>query len=319
MRKFLVFAMIILMMFACRNKKKLSGNEHVEAAEFFNAYNALKLPFSVADTSLNAIVDTNTISSAVFTQFVPDTIFNIPFGKDRKFIIHPIGKVEVKGKETYFATLVSGKNATAIYLSVYDKNKVTANLLLVASNDDESVTSASIDKKLSIVINKEWTIKNDIYYNRIIYAYNNVGLFTTVLTETNEDRRAEKTLSNPLDTFPKKYKYSGDYVKGSKNIVSVRDGKKPDEYLFFVYFENGSEEEPCGGELRGMMKMVSEKTAVYQGQGDPCKLDFNFTPNKIMVKETGSCGNYRGIKCFFNDTYTKRKEVKSADKKKQAG
>lgn len=319
MKNFLVLTFILLAVFGCKDKKKLSGNQHVEADEFFNAYDKLKLPFSVSDTNITDVADTDTISYAIFTQFVPDSIFNNPFGKDRKLTIHPVGKIEQKGKETYFTTLVDGKNGTAVYLSVYDKGKFTANMPLVVSNDDEKVTTASIDNKLTIVINKEWTIKNDIYYNRIIYAYNNVGIFTTVLTETNEDRRAEKTLSNPLDTFPRKYKYSGDYVKGSKNIVSIRDGKKPDEYLFFVYFENGSEDDPCGGELRGMMKMVSEKAAVFQGNSDPCKLDFSFTGNEVRVKETGSCGNYRGIKCFFNDTYTRRKEIKTSGKKNKTG
>ena len=316
MRKYLLWAIVLMSLFACKNKKKLSGNQHVEADEFFNAYNDLKLPFIVSDTNMANFADTNTISYAIFTQFIADTIFNNPFGKDRKFIIHPIGKYEEKGKETYFTTLVAGKNNTAIYLSVYDKTKFTATMPLIVSDNDEKVTTASIDKKLSISINKEWTIKDDIFYNRIIYAYNNVGIFTTVLSETNEDRRAEKTVTNPLDTFAQKNKYSGDYVKGNKNIVSVRDGKAADEYLFFVYFENGNEEEPCGGELRGRMTMVSEKAGVYQGEGDPCKLDFSFTLNKVTVKETGSCGNYRGIKCFFNDTYTKKKETKASAKKK---
>ena len=62
---------------------------------------------------------------------------------------------------------------------------------LLISNDDEIIHSASIDKKLTIVVNDEWTVKNDIYYERTIYAYNNVGIFTTVLTETNEERNAE--------------------------------------------------------------------------------------------------------------------------------
>lgn len=315
MRKSLVSLLLLLTLFACKNKKKVSGNQHVEANELFDAYNNLKLPFSISDTNLAGLPDTGTISYAVFTQFFPDTILNNPFGKDRKLTLHPIGKIEQKGKETYFATLVSSKNISAVYLTVYDKNKFTCNMPLVVSDNDEKVTTASIDNKLSIVINKEWTVKNDIYYNRIIYAYNNVGIFTTVLTETNEDRRIEKALINPLDTFPKKYRYSGDYVKGKKNIVSIRDGKVAGEYLFFVYFQNDNEDEPCGGELRGKMNMVSEKAAVYQGAGDPCKLDFNFTTNTISVKETGSCGNYRGIKCFFNDTYTKKKEIKPKETK----
>jgi hypothetical protein len=317
MRKHVALMVIIIsFVSACKNKPQLSGSQHVETAEFFNAYDNLKLPFTVADTNMKKVGDTNTISYAIFTQFIPDSIFNTPFGKDRKLVIRPIGKYQEKGKETYFTTFVSNKNNAAIYLSVYDKNKFTCNMPLIIANEDDKVTTASIDKKLSIVINKEWTIKDDIFYNRIIYAYNNVGIFTTVLTETNEDRRAEKTLSNPLDTFPKKYKYSGDYVKGNKNVVSIRDGKKPNEYLFFVYFEGGSEDEPCGGELRGTMTMVSEKAGVFQGEGDPCKLDFNFTTHKVSVKETGSCGNYRGIKCFFNDSYTKKKEVKAVAKKK---
>jgi hypothetical protein len=317
MRKYLALAFILIsLLAACKDKKKLSGEQAVEADEFFNAYDDLKLPFNVSDSNLRRVGDTNTISYKIFTQFVNDTIFNTPFGKDRKFVIHPVGKFGEKGKETYFTTLVTSKNNAAVYLSVFDSNQFKASMPLVVSNDDEKVTTATIDKKLSITINKEWTIKDDIFYNRMIYAYNNVGIFTTVLSETNEDRRAEKIVANPLDTFPKKYKYSGDYTKGSKNIVSIRDGKNPDEYLFFVYFENGNQEEPCAGELRGTMKMISEKAGVYQGEGDPCKLGFTFSSAGITVKETGSCGNYRGIKCFFNDTYTKKKETKAVTKKK---
>src|SRR4051812_18302651 len=118
MTKYLVFLVIIVSVFACKNKKKLSGDQHVEANEFFAAYDKLKLPFSVSDTNIKQLGDTSTISRAIFTQFIPDSIFNFPFGKDRKLTIHPVGKIEVKGKETYFTTLVNGKNASAVYLSV---------------------------------------------------------------------------------------------------------------------------------------------------------------------------------------------------------
>jgi hypothetical protein len=318
MKQYLIWGFILFTLFGCKNnnKKTFSGNQNVGAEEFFGAYNELKLPFEVSDTNMRQVPDTNKISYAIFTQFIPDTIFNSVFGKDRKLTIHPIGKVEQKGKESYFATLVNSKSNSAIYLSVYDKNKVTANMQLVVSDDDEKVTTATIDKKLSITINKEWTIKDDIYYNRMIYAYNNVGIFTIVLSETNADRKSEKIVSNPIDTFPKRFKYSGDYKKGGKNLVSLRDGKMPNEYRFFIYFESGNEEDACGGEIRGVMKMASEKVAIFKGEGDPCKLNFNFASNTVIVKETGSCGNYRGIKCFFNDTYTKKKETKTVARKK---
>jgi len=314
MRKYLATLVILVTLFACKNKRTLAGNEHVERDEFFAAYSPLKLPFVVSDTNMREAADTNTISHPIFTQFIPDSIFNTPFGKDRKLTIHPIGKIEQKDKETYFATLVTSKTQSAVYLSVYDKNKFTASMPLVYSAKEEGVTTASINSKLTIIINREWAVKGDFYYNRIIYAYNNVGVFTTVLTETNEDRRADAAIINPIDTFPKKFKYSGDYTKGKRNALFLRDGRKPDTYLFFVHFQNDDDNDPCGGELKGELTMTSEKTGTYAGDGDPCILNFDFTSNAITVKETGSCGNYRGIKCFFNDTYTRKKVAKKAAK-----
>lgn len=319
MRKYLVAVIIILAsILACKSKKtpdtaKISP--HTETNEFFESYKKLKLPFSVSDTNITA-ADTNTISYPVFTQYVPDSIFNNPFGKNRKLSIHPIGKIEQKGKETYFATLVNDKNHSAVYLLVYDKKKITASKpLVISGNDDNSINSASIDPKLSIVINREWTVKNDHFYKRTIYAYNTAGIFTTVLTETNENRDAVSGVLNPLDTFSKKFKYSGDYTKGSKNSLFIRDGKKTGEYLFFVHFESENQDEPCKGELKGSLKMVSDKSGIYNGNGDPCVLNISFTANTAKVKETGSCGNYRGIKCFFDDTFARKKEKASVKKK----
>jgi hypothetical protein len=317
MRKSAFSLLIILTIFACKNKETQSGDKPVGATEFFDAYAKLKLPFSVTDSTLKDIGDTSTISYSVFNQFIPDTIFNKPFGKDRKLSIHPIGKIEQKGKETYFTTLVTSKSLSAVYLSVYDSNKHMVTLPMITTNTgDGTVNTATIDNKLSIIIAKEWTVKNDPFYNRTIYAYNNVGIFTTVLTETNDQQRGEAGIANPFDTFPKANKYSGDYSKDKKNVVYIRDGNSPDTYLFFVHFDNQDEENQCGGELKGQFKMRTDKIGVFTGNGEPCVLNFNFTANQVQVKETGSCGNYRGIRCFFNDTYDKKKEAKTSSKKK---
>lgn len=303
---------------ACKSKKTSNVDKVEKKAEsnnLFKTYNPLPLPFSVTDTDMSKLAKTDTISYSLFRQFVPDTIFNNPFGKNRKLFIYPIGKIEQKGKETYFATFVKDKNRSALYLSVYDKEKFVTNMTLVTSNEDATINSGSIDKKLSIGINKEWTVKDERFYKRTIYAYNKAGIFTTVLTETNEDRHAESGVLNPFDTFPKKFKYSGDYIKGKKNVLYIRDGKALGQYLFFVHFESGNEDEPCRGELRGPLKMVSDKAGIYSGNGDPCVLNLSFKGNEVKVKETGSCGNYRGIRCFFNDTYIKKKEPKPSQKR----
>lgn len=319
MRNYIVAATLIMSVLACKDKKNSNVsnvNSNTESAGFFKAYTSLKLPFTVTDTDMAQPASTDTISYSLFTKFSPDTIFNNPFGKNRKLLIYPIGKIEQKGKESYFATFVKDKTHSAVYLSVYDKNKFITEMPLIISNQDKIINTASIDKKLSIVINKEWTEKNEMFYKRTIYAYNNAGVFTTVLTETNEDQSASTRVLNSFDTLPKKNKYSGNYIRGKKNVLYIRDAKLPGQYLFFVHFESGDESDPCMGELRGVLKMSSDKAGTYTGKGDPCILNFSFKGNEVKVKETGGCGNYRGIRCLFNDTYTKKKEVKNSQKKK---
>jgi hypothetical protein len=317
MAKFLVALLFIAAALSCNDNKKTATSETGQSQDIVSAYKELKLPFSVTDSTLQDVADSSTISYPFFTQFVPDTIFNNPFGKDRKLTIQPVGKIQVKNKETYLTTLVRSKTNSAVYLSVFNNKKFTVSMPLIIGKDDGAADAASIDKKLSIVINREWKEKKEDLYIRTIYAYNNIGQFTTILTETNEERNnAEKVLINPLDTFQKRNKYSGEYMNGKKKFLSIRDGKAPNEYLFFVHFENLNEEEPCGGELKGTFTMVSENAGVYSQKGDPCGIDLSFKGSQVKVKENGSCGNHRGIKCFFNDTYTKKKEPKATVSKK---
>ena len=64
--------------------------------------------------------------------------------------------------------------------------------------------------------------------------------------------------------------------------------------------------------------MISKTTAEYKAPGNPCALEFVFSGNSVTMKETGGCGTYRDIKCFFEGTYA-RKAVprrKTANKKK---
>jgi hypothetical protein len=318
MRNLLLVFVLLVSFCQCKNKKvSLQGDQKIEQTDFIDAFPSIELPYSIADTSLQPPADTTTISSAVFTGFVPDTIFINPFEKERKLTIYPVGRYEVKDQETYLIAYAGSRSKKAVYLIVLDKNKkFSAFLPLVTSNNDKDVlTTATLDKKLGVAIYNEWKVDETTYYQRSIYAYNNIGAFTLVLNETNDFTRKSVGEINPLDTFPKLNKYSGDYFKGKTNFISLRDGKNSETYLFYVHFENNGEEE-CGGELRGEMTMTSDKSAIYRENGDPCVIDFVLTGNQVKVKEQGSCGNYRGIRCFFNDTYTRKKEAKPAKKKK---
>jgi hypothetical protein len=128
--------------------------------------------------------------------------------------------------------------------------------------------------------------------------------FSLIMQETNEDKARAATIVNPIDTLPQTYSLSGDYTKEGKFLLSLRDGANENDYRLFYYFEKNAD---CKGEIKGNIKLVSPKKAVYQKSGDPCVIEFSFEGNEVKVKEQGNCGNYRGIKCQINDTYRKKK------------
>ncbi len=318
MKNYLLFTILIISLAACSSNSTNQGKKN-EPEGLANKYKSLSLPFNVYDSTMVDFASDTAISLETFTRYFSDTIFYSSFGKDSKVKLYPVGKIQQGDKESYYLTLAKANQLSVLFLSVYDSNKHMATMpLIISGNDSLDITnSASIDKKLTIVVNKDWMIKNDPYYRRIIYAYNNVGVFTTVLTETNEQRRSETSVTNPLDTFPKKNKYSGDYSKGPGNQLFIRDGSVTGEYLFFVHFKRTDQDEPCNGELRGSLKMTDEVSGQYTKTGDPCGLTFTFKGQEATVKENGSCGNYRDIKCFFDDVYMKKKEPKTVVHKKR--
>ena len=61
--------------------------------------------------------------------------------------------------------------------------------------------------------------------------------------------------------------------------------------------------------------MKNTNAAQFKENGDPCIIDFRFEENEIILKEQGSCGNHRGIKCIFNDTFVKKKETRKLTKR----
>ena len=137
---------------------------------------------------------------------------------------------------------------------------------------------------------------------RSAYVYNTEGLFTLILTESNEPVE-EKTVYNPIDTLSRKDPLSGDYKQDKKNFVSVRDGGKPGKLLFFINIEktgNG-----CDGSLRGDMVQVKPRVYQYNKADDHCILEFNFNGKTVQVRELEACGNHRGIRCSFDGRFKK--------------
>ena len=315
MKNWLTFLLMILMVACTHKKANLAGDEPVKINDFLEAFPALNLPYAVADTGLAKAADTSTISYKVFTEFVADSSLNKLITAEKKSVIKPLGKIE-KAKETYLLATFTHNKKTKLAVFVLDKknNFLAAKLLLNSTNDDGYSHSLSINKEPTFLISKEKIgVDKQLQYTRTGWVYTSGANFMVVINDGNEDENKNSTIINPIDTLPRKNKLSGNYVQNKKNFISLRDGKDANNYLFFIHFEkkNGN----CSGELKGTMHLTTPTTAVYSANGDPCVIDFNFDGNNITVKEKGSCGNHRGMECFFDDSFTKRKEAKASKKK----
>lgn len=316
MKNSLPFLLLLLVLAnSCKDKKTdFSGETAIPAADFMAVFPKLNQGFKVADTNINKVSDTLTIGYKAILQFVPDSVITSIAGKSKKLRIHPVGLIE-KQKEDYLLLSLSGQKTTHIAVIVLNKKHkfLAAKELLNDAEKDGYQHSVSINREPTFLISREKNgAYNQLQFSRTGWVYTASGNFMVVINDSNEGS-TKSAIINPIDTMPRKYKYSGDYQKNKKNFISVRDGHTPNAYIFFIHFEK---DDNCTGELKGEFKMKSANTAVFAENGDPCIIDFTFEGNEITVKEQGSCGSHRGITCYFDDSFIKKKEPKTAKKTK---
>ncbi|MBM3415286.1 MAG: hypothetical protein FJY20_02335 [Bacteroidetes bacterium] len=309
---------------ACKEKKiiSLSGDEPVEAEDFIAFFQPLSLPFQYADSTLrknNKENDSLLISHKVFSGLMPDTILTRIYGKNVKPKIYAMGKTTGPNNEHYLLIKTAGGNKRAVIVLGFNKNKEYGAALTALRPDLDASTQQSftIDRRHTIsqtVLrkNKNGTLSE----GRDVYAFNaDSKLFYLVMTDALEDKPTE--LINPIDTLPRKNKWSADYTAGKMNLVSIRDGRRNNKLTFFIHFERNNRE--CTGELKGEAAMTSPTTAEYRQDGDPCKLKFIFTSSSVTLKEIEGCGSYRPLKCSFDGSFAKKKEPRAKTTKGSSG
>lgn len=320
MQKILSICLILFVcVAACKSKKKdLSGDQPVTVGDFIEFFQEINLPYNIADTQINKkLPDSLLISEKIFKQFVPDSVIIKDYGSKTIPKLYALGKIFNKDQETYLLVKAATPEKQVGYILCFDKkNDFKAAMPLVRNNPDKSKSiTGSIDKRLTITTSEiKFTPDKQKLYKLNAYVYNNVGMFTLIKIESNE-QVVPKEVYNPIDTFPKKNKLAGDYILNKKNFVSVRDGRNDKRILFFVHFETGGKDE-CNGEIKGEAIFVKPTIAQFRQVGDPCVLQLAFSGNKLTISETQACGNYRGIKCVFEGTYIKKKEPAIKPKKK---
>ncbi len=308
--------LLVLFAFSCKQKKiDLSGNTPVKINDFIAAFQLIETQFTTADSTLTKYADSTIIGYKVFTQFIPDSALSKMIITNNHTIIQPVGRIE-KQKEIYLLATFTLHKKTILATFVLDKkNKfLAAKELLSNNNDDDYSRYISINKEPTFLISREkLNADKQLQFTRVGWVYNSGGNFMVVVNDSNEDENKNSVIINPIDTLSHKNKLSGNYIKDKKNFISLRDGKNANSYLFFIHFEK--KEGSCSGELKGTMKMKTATTALYAEGGDPCVIDFTFDGNTITIKEKGSCGNRRGMNCFFDDTFIKKKDIKPSRKK----
>jgi len=319
MKKWMLIALMPLLLMGCKGKKKLpSDEEGVTVSDFIEFFEEEKPPFLVADSTFEKKrKDTSAISYKTFTSLVPDTLLHRVFPKNARPKIYPLGRISEKNKETYLILKAISPSQKAAYVLVFDKDKkfMTGMPLLVQDNNIATQQTAVMDTRYTFTTNRQYKQPDGrLMYKKEVYVYNaGAGIFALILIESNE-AEAKKELFNPIDTLPAKNKLSGDYRQNKFNLVSVRDSKKPNEILFFVHFENSSN---CRGELKGNARIIAPGKAIYRQAGDQCELSFSFSGNTVSLQEEG-CGSHRDIKCFFEGSFTRRPPAKSPAKPKAA-
>lgn len=310
---------LLLILSGCKGKPtSLADDQVVTSEEFIEFFPEISLPYNLSDSAslFKKNNDSTLIGNKVFMQIVKDSVMTRLFGAKAKPRIYPIGRVQVKKKgETYVFVKAITPAKRGVYVLAFDKKDSFKAALpfLVLDSDAQSAQSAEMDKSQTITTMRQRR-KTDgtSTYRKEVYVFTDLGQYTLILTESNEDKAGAEDIVNPLDTLPRRHKYAADYTTDKRNIVSIREGKNGSQIRFFIHFEK--DKGTCKGELRGEASFTQPNVAVFRQSGDPCVLQFTFTNNSVSLKELEGCGNYRDIRCFFEGSYPKKKEAKPKKK-----
>lgn len=308
-----------LVLINCKTKKKpLTGDEITVVKELIEFFPQPATSLQYSDSILKRKEkDSLAISYKTFSKFVPDTVLAKVFGKSLKPKSFPLGRMQDNNKTNYLLMKTVANDTRNIILYCFNKDEqlVAAINLLKPDQSAATTQSVSIDRNYNIA--KSITRKNadeSIADGKDVFILNEEGRnFMLILTEQLDDKLAE--LINPIDTLPRKQKFSADYTNGKNNLVSVRDGSKPDRFIFFIHFEKNKGE--CNGELKGEATISGKNTAVYRLGGDPCVMQFTFSASAVTLKEMEGCAAHRGLRCSFDGSFAKKKPVKPVTQKKK--
>jgi len=267
------------------------------------------LPYKLTpDTLQLKLADSLSLDTAAM-KFLPDTLAKGDFTRNEPVKYFPLQRIPGSAVD-YMTVKAAGRSQSVGYLCFLNKKGKYLSRIRVANTGsaDGTLMSLQIDSKNVIKISSEKRLSGSRSALREdFYMVNTDGTVTLIMTNSNGPTNAGQ-IFNPIDTLPRKNKFSGDYTSGDMSIVSIRDGEDAKSFQFFITFskDNGS----CKGELSGKGHYLAGNRGEYKDKESSCGISFQFSAGRVNIREVGGCGAYRGIKCFFEGGFVKKAEKK---------
>ncbi|MBS0027879.1 hypothetical protein ACTJJ0_04380 [Chitinophaga sp. 22321] len=310
MKRFLLLLLAIGVLAACKSKKKSGkGDEPMTFEDFQALFTPGNLPYKLTpDTLQLKLADSLSLDTAAI-KFLPDTLTKGDFTRNEPVKYFPLQRIPGSVVD-YMTVKAAGRAQSVGYLCFLDKKGKYMSRIRVANTGsaDGTLMSLQIDSKNVIKISSEKRLSGSRSALREdFYMVNADGTVTLIMTNSNGPTNAGQ-IFNPIDTLPRKHKFSGDYTSGDMSIVSIRDGEDAKSFQFFITFskDNGS----CKGELSGKGHYLAGNRGEYKDKESSCGISFQFSAGRVNIREIGGCGAYRGIKCFFEGGFVKKAEKK---------
>jgi len=307
----LLFIGFSCFLFACSDQPTdLSGNVPIKMNDLVKAFKTAAIPVNLTDTSLFQIKDSIEIGRKALSQIVPDSIIErIVSVKNKKATIHPLFRIE-KETEYYLLFKIKQPKKEEVGILVFNKDNKFLDYKSIIEfskdNGNNNGKSLYINNEPSFLIEENNYNKDNVLYNeKKAWAFSE-GKFKIIFFDNNI-KLENKSIINPIDTLPSNNEFSGNYENDAKNFITLRDNGASAKYQFFLHTEKN--EGSCIGELKGILNF-KKNTATYAEKGDACHIQFTIQDNYISIKEDGNCGNHRGIKCSFNESFERKKRLK---------
>ena len=305
MSRILILALAIGMLGACKSKPKNVNDEDrvLTFADFREYFPEAALPYRLSADSLRQLPDSLALKAKVVKQFLPDTLTAGVFKAADKPKFFPRAFMRFNDMQ-FLVVEGAAKSGSAAWVLVYDKRDTFLTRHLIARTGGRSTIGTVLDTRYNFRITTETRRAPGQFSTREdVYSTDADGRLALILT--NSDEPANPVVYNPIDTFPRKHKYSGNFGTGEMNLLAVRDGETPQEFLFYIHFSR--DKGACTGELDGVGKFTGANTGQFRDKNSSCILDFKFSNNKVTVSER-NCGAYRGITCMFEGSYPRKKK-----------